>query len=181
MKKTASYLVFLCIASMSLSAQSSKDLFIGVQPDITREIKDNEEKIFSVNVLPLVAQVNLNEYSGIRISPVLNLDSDTGELSNLGGQLIIPVYFLAKKSPLAGGVYAAPVLGFSHNRRSTGNELTLAIEPGYSWVFTKGFSMNLGLQLGGTNFMGGNTDTGWRNHAGIKFSLGYTFKSKHKT
>jgi hypothetical protein len=177
MKKTASYLVLLLAASISLSAQSPNKLFIGLMPELTREIKDNEEKIYSVNVLPLVVQAYLNEYSGIRFSSVLNLDSDSKELSNTGGQLALPVYFLAKGGSLASGVYAAPVLGFSHNRRSGGNEFTLALEPGYSWIFTKGFSMNLGLQLGGTYFTKNKPDAGWRNHAGVKFSLGYTFKS----
>lgn len=175
MKKIALYLTLLLAASMTLNAQTSKRLFIGILPDITREIKDNEDKVFSVNVLPLVAQVYLNEYNGIRISPLLNLDSDTKQLSNVGGQLAFPIYFLAKRGALASGVYAAPVVGFSHNRRSGGKELTLAIEPGYSWIFPRGFSMNLGLQLGGTNFSGGSADKGWRNHAGLKFSLGYTF------
>jgi hypothetical protein len=176
-KRTVLYLALMLTASMSLDAQNSKRLFIGIQPDITREIKDNEEKIFSVNVLPLVAQVYLNEFSGIRISPILNLDHDSKELSNVGTQLVFPVYFLVIRSTRSSGVYASPVLGFSHNRRSGGNELTLAIEPGYSWIFANGFSMNLGLQLGGTNFLGGTADTGWRNHAGLKFSLGYTFLS----
>jgi hypothetical protein len=175
MKRIALYLTLFLAASMTLNAQTSKRLFIGILPDITREIKDNEEKVFSVNVLPLVAQLYLNEYTGIRIASILNLDSDSKELSNMGGQLAFPVYFLAKRSEMASGVYAAPVVGFSHNRRSGGRELTLALEPGYSWIFSTGFSMNLGLQLGGTNFMGGHADTGWRNHAGAKFSLGYTF------
>jgi hypothetical protein len=177
MKKTSLSLLLLLAAILSLSAQSSYKVYIGMMPEITREIQDNEEKIFSVNVLPLVAQFYLNAYNGIRISPLLNLDSDTKELSNVGGQLAFPIYFLAKRGALASGVYAAPVVGFSHNRRSAGKELTLAIEPGYSWIFPRGFSMNLGLQLGGTNFIGGSADAGWRNHAGLKFSLGYTFKS----
>lgn len=179
MKKTALYLILLLIAGMSLSAQSPNKLFIGLMPELTREIKDNEEKVYSVNVLPLVVQAYLNEYTGIRLSSLLNLDSDSKELSNIGGQLALPVYFLAKRSSLASGVYAAPVLGFSHNRRSEGDELTLALEPGYSWVFTRGFSMNLGLQLGGTYFTKDEPDAGWRNHAGLKFSLGYTFKKSN--
>jgi len=178
MKKTALYLALLLVASMTIKAQTSKRLFIGILPDITREIKDNEEKVYSVNVLPLVAQVYLNEFSGIRISSVLNLESSSKELSNVGAQLAFPVYFLARRGPKASGIYTAPVLGFSHNRQSGGNELTLAIEPGYSWVFKRGFSMNLGLQLGGTYFSIHEPNAAWRNHAGLKFSLGYTFRSK---
>lgn len=89
---------------LALTGQDSKKFFIGLQPDITREIKDNEEKVFSVNVMPLVVQAYLNEHTGIRLSPVMKL----------------------------GASY------FSH---------VAEVE-------------------------------GWRNHAGVMFSLGYTFRSK---
>jgi hypothetical protein len=178
MKKSALPLILLLVACMMLSAQNSKKLFVGILPDITREIKDNEEKVFSVNVIPLAIQVYLNKFSGIRISTILNLESSSKEISNVGAQLGFPVYFLAKRSPGAAGIYAAPVLGFTHNKQSGGNELTLAIEPGYSWVANSGFSMNMGLQLGGTYFTPTQEAEGWRNHSGIKFSLGYTFRTK---
>ena len=178
MKKTALYLALFLAACTTLSAQNSKKLFVGILPDITREIKDNEEKVYSVNVLPLAAQVYLNEFSGIRISTILNLESSSKKISNVGAQLGFPVYFLARRGPGAAGVFAAPVLGFTHNRQSGGNELTLAVEPGYSWLTASGFSMNLGLQLGGTYFTHTGESEGWRNHSGIKFSIGYTFRSE---
>ena len=96
----------------------------------------------------------------------------------MGAQLGFPVYCLAKRGPGAAGIYAAPVLGFTHNKQSGGNEFTLAIEPGYSWVTSGGFSMNLGLQLGGSYFTPTQQADGWRNHSGIKFSIGYTFRSE---
>jgi len=178
MKKPALSLALFLAACMMLSAQNSKKLFVGILPDITREIKDNEEKVYSVNVMPLAAQVYLNEFSGIRISTILNLESSSKEISNVGAQLGFPVYFLARRGPGAAGVYAAPVVGFTHNRQSGGNELTLAVEPGYSWLTASGFSMNLGLQLGGTYFTPTGESEGWRNHSGIKFSIGYTFRSE---
>ena len=128
--------------------------------------------------MPLVTQFYLNEFSGIRLSTILNLESSSKEISNVGAQLGFPVYFLVKQGPRAGGIYAAPVLGFTHNKQSGGNELTLVIEPGYSWVTVSGFSMNLGLQLGGTYFTPTQEAEGWRNHSGLKFSLGYTFRIK---
>jgi len=71
---------------MTISGQGTRKLFIGILPDITREIKDNDEKVFS---------------------------------------------------------------------------------------------MNLGLQLGGTYFTANDPSGGWRNHTDVKFSPGYTFRSKY--
>lgn len=177
MKKPFLNIVMLFTMILALQGQDSRKLFLGLQPDITREIKGNEEKVFSVNIVPLVAQLYLNEFTGIRLAPLLNLEPKSKEISHVGAQLGFPVYFLLKRGPKAGGVYAAPVVGFSHNKQSEGNELTLAIEPGYSWLTLMGFSINLGLQLGGTYFTPTEQAEGWRNHAGLKFSLGYTFRS----
>lgn len=102
----------------------------------------------------------------------------TKKISNVGAQLALPIYFLHKHGQRAGGVYTALVLGLSHNQLSTGKEFTIAVEPGYSWILENGFSMNLGLQLGGSYFTPTDEAEGWRNHAGLKFSLGYTFHSK---
>ncbi len=168
----------LFISILALQGQDTKKLFLGLQPDITREIKDNEENSFSINILPLVVQVYLNEASAIRLTSILNLENNSKQISNVGAQLAVPIYFLHKRGPKAAGVYTAAVLGLSHNQQSGGNEITLAIEPGYSWVLEKGFSMNLGLQLGGTYFTPTADAEGWRNHAGLKFSLGYTLRSK---
>ena len=85
---------------------------------------------------------------------------------------------MGKKPTAVSGLFAAPVFGFSHNKVSTSNEITVALEPGYTWVLEKGFTMNLGLQLGGTYFTASDESGGWRNHTGVKFSLGYTFRSK---
>jgi hypothetical protein len=153
-------------------------LFIGLQADITIEIKNNEEKVFAVNVLPLVAQYYATDEIAFRITPLLNLQSDTWQVSNVGGQLGMPVYFLAACTNWISGFYAAPVFGFSYNLATVSNELTCALEPGYTWIMEKGFSMNLGLQLGATYFTAQDENHGWRNHTGVKFSLGYTFRSK---
>ena len=148
MKKISLNIVLLFISILALQGQDTKLFFFGLQPDITREIKDNEENTFSINILPLVAQVYLNEAFTIRITSIVNRENSSKKISNVGAQLAVPIYFLHKHSQKAAGVYTALVLGLSHNQLSTGNEFTIAVEPGYSWVLEKGFSMNLGLQLG---------------------------------
>ena len=178
MKTFSLNLMLLFGLTLALAGQSKNKLFIGVQPDITREIKNNDEKVFSVNVMPLVAQYYMNDEIALRFSSILNLQSDTKEFSNLGGQLGMPVYFFAKHTDWVRGFYAAPVFGFTHNLATVSNELTCALEPGYTWIMEKGFSMNLGLQLGATYFTAQDENHGWRNHTGVKFSLGYTFRSK---
>ena len=179
MKNLSLSLLLLCSITMTISGQGTRKLFIGILPDITREIKDNDDNVFNINVLPVAAQFYVNEFAAIRLGSILNLQSDTRSISNVGGQLGIPVYPLGKHPGAVNGLYAAPVFGFNHNKFTTANEITLALEPGYSWVLNKGFSMNLGLQLGGTYFTSNDSSRGWRNHTGVKFSLGYTFRSKY--
>ena len=164
--------------TLSLAGQSKHKFFIGIQPDITREIKNNEENVFSVNVVPLVAQYYFNEEIALRLSSTVNLQSDTRELSNVGGQLGMPIYIFAGRADWVRRFYASPVFGFSHNLVTESNELTCALEPGYTWIMEKGFSMNLGFQLGATYFTAQDENHGWRNHSGVKFSLGYTFRSQ---
>ncbi len=177
MKKLSLNLMLLFGLTLALAGQSTNKLFIGLQPDITREIKNNDQKVFSVNVVPLVAQYYMNDEIAFRLTTIVNLQSDTKEISNLGGQLGMPVYIFAKRTNWVGGFYAAPVFGFSHNLATFSNEITCAMEPGYSWIMEKGFSMNLGLQLGASYFTAQDENHGWRNHTGVKFSLGYTFRS----
>jgi hypothetical protein len=177
MNKPCLYIILIFGLTLSLKGQSSYRFFIGVQPDVTREIKHNDEKVFSVNVLPLVAQFYFNEEIAIRFSSIMNLQSNTRELSNLGGQLGMPVYLFAGRKDWIMGFFASPVFGFTHNRLTVSNEITWAVEPGYSWRLDNGFSMNMGVQLGATYFTVQDENHGWRNHTGVKFSLGYTFRS----
>ena len=157
--------------------QQKGSLYLGLGPDITTE-KEYAKGEFDVNVLPFVIQYNLNNYMGIRASTMINLHVNNGtEVSHVGGQLGLPIYFLSGASSAVTGIYLAPVLGVSHNLISEGNEITAAAEAGYTWLTNSGFTMNLGLQLGGTYFTANDETAGWRNHSGIKFSLGYTFRN----
>lgn len=87
MKKLVLIFSLITTLGIMLQGQSTRKLFLGIQPDLTREIKNNDEKAFSVNVLPMAAQVYLNENTGIRISSILNLRNTTRSISHVGGQL----------------------------------------------------------------------------------------------
>jgi hypothetical protein len=161
--------------------QQKGSLFLGLGPDITTE-KEYDKGEFDVNVLPFDIQYYLNKTIAIKASTVINLHvGDDTQISQLGGQLSIPIYFLSGSSSPVSGIYLAPVLGLSHNQISKGNEITAAAEAGYTWITPSGFTMDLGLQLGGTYFTANDETAGWRNHSGIKFRLGYTFKNGKKT
>ena len=161
--------------------QQKGSFYLGLGPDFTTE-KEYEKGEFDVNVLPFVIQYNLTNYIGIRASTVVNLHVKDGtEVSQVGGQLALPVYIRSEASSPVSGIYLAPVLGMSHNMISEGNEITAAAEAGYTWITNSGFTMNLGLQLGGTYFTANDESAGWRNHSGFKFSLGYTFRNAKKS
>jgi len=91
MKKLSLNLMLLFGLTLFLTGQSSNKLFIGLQPDITREIKNNDQKVFSVNVVPLVAKYYMNDEIAFRLTTIVNLQSDTKEISNLGAS-----YFTAQ-------------------------------------------------------------------------------------
>jgi len=155
--------------------QQKGSLFLGLTPDLTVE-PDYDKGEFDVNIIPLVAQYYLSPTLALKVATIVNLHVNEGsEISHLGGQFSVPVYFLSQKESFASGFYLAPVFGISHNMISEGNELTAALEPGYTWITESGFTMNLGVQLGGTYFTANDETAGWRNHFGLKFSLGYTF------
>ena len=90
MKNLCLSLLLLCSLTMTISGQGTRKLFIGILPDITREIKDNDEKVFSINVLPVAAQFYVNEFAAIRLASILNLQSDTRSISNVGVSQEIP-------------------------------------------------------------------------------------------
>jgi len=168
--------LLMFLGNCHVSAQQKGALYLGLSPDITTE-KEYGKGEFDLNVLPIVIQYYLNNTVAIRVSSTVNLHIGNGtEIAQVGGQVAIPVYFLSKSSSAISGIYLAPLGGMSHNYISASNEITTAAEAGYTWNLPGGFTMNLGLQLGGTYFTAEDETAGWRNHSGIKFSLGYTFR-----
>ena len=176
--KISIVLLVLLLGSSHVNAQQKGALYLGLGPDITTE-KEYEKGEFDINIVPLVFQYYLNKTVAIRASSLVNLHvGDGSEISQVGGQLALPVYFLSKASSGISGIYLAPLVGMSHNYISEGQEITPAGEAGYTWILPGGFTMNMGLQLGATYFTANDETAGWRNHSGIKFSLGYTFRNK---
>ena len=178
--KTAIYkisllLVLILMGKQSGFGQEKGSLFIGLGPDITKE-KDYEKGEFDVNVLPFDIQYYLSKTIALKASAVVNLHvADRTEISQVGGQLAVPIYFLRGTEIPFSGIYLAPLFGWAHNYISQGNEITAAAEAGYTWITPGGFTLNLGLQLGGSYFTARDETAGWRNHSGLKFRLGYTF------
>ena len=84
-------------------------------PDITVE-RDYEKGEFDLNIAPLVVQYYLGPKLALKAASIVNLHVHEGsEISHLGGQLSLPVYFLAHKESFASGIYLAPVFGLTHN------------------------------------------------------------------
>ena len=104
--------------------QQKGSLYLGLGPDITME-KEYTKGEFDVNVLPFVIQYNLNNYMGIRASTVINLHVKDGtEVSHVGGQLALPVYFLSGASSPVSGIYLAHQQWFYNEPGpSTGRDL----------------------------------------------------------
>ena len=175
--KISIVLLVLLLGNHHGYGQQKGALYLGLGPDITTE-KEYEKGEFDINIVPFVLQYYLSKTVAIRASSVVNLHiGNETEISQVGGQLALPVYFLSKASTAISGIYLAPLVGMSHNYISEGNESTAAAEAGYTWILPGGFTMNLGLQLGATYFTADDQTAGWRNHSGLKYSLGYTFRN----
>lgn len=173
--KTLWILILLSGLLTNISAQNMKRTFIGIQPMITKE-KFYDKGEFDLNIVPLVVQVSLSELVEIRAISIVNMHFGTSsEVSHVGAELGLPLYPFRKRESAMKGIYAAPVFAMVHNRVTSSKEYTFAIEPGYSWIFQKGFSMNAGLQLGGTYFDGTFDGNALKDHFGFKISLGYSF------
>ena len=123
--------------SLACVGQSSNELFIGLLPDVTVEIKNNDQKAFSVNILPVVAQLYINDYASIRVSPVLNLESISKSFSNIGGQMGFPIYPFGTSTQGIKGVYAAPVFGFNHNKLTSSMKSQSQLNQGIHGFLTK--------------------------------------------
>lgn len=173
--QTLLLLIVLLANNKTGYGQEKGAVFLGLTPDITVE-KDYDRGEFDINIVPIVFQYYLSPTLALKAASIVNLHVYEGsQISHLGGQISGPVYFLSQKESFASGFYLAPLFGFAHNLLSDGNEFTTAIEPGYTWISEGGFTMNLGIQLGATYFTAGDETGGWRDHFGLKFSLGYTF------
>jgi hypothetical protein len=164
---------FLLIGTM-LFAQKDFSYFIGIQPSVTKE-PFYEAKEFDVNIVPLAFQVPLNKKMDIRLTSLFNYHfGPQNQISDVGFELATPFYFSKKehKYAFSKGFQLAPVLNFGRNFLNEHNTLTLAVEPGYFFLFDRGFALGVNLQLGGSYFMYSGDENIWRQHLGVKVNLG---------
>lgn len=165
-----------CMVS-SLEGQSGKELYIGIQPTISIET-ESEQSELTMTLPSLILEAGITEMVHLRIMTSFEmLSSEVSILSHIGLQAGLPVYFLSGREGPASGFYLAPLGGFSWDQLNSRQELTIAFEPGYSWCFSSGFTMKLGIQLGGTRVVGGGGLATLHEHTEAVFSLGYTFRS----
>lgn len=165
----------ILFVTLAVNAQHEGELYLGLSPEITIE-KEYDPGEFDFNALPLVLQYWLSDPLAIRITTTMNTHVLDGmSLSQAGGQLLLPWYFLHKLETGLSGFYLAPLAGFSYNLLTNSEEVSLGIEPGYTWFSPSGFSIFLGFQAGATWFGSEDETAGWRSHGGVKFSLGFRF------
>lgn len=165
-----------CMAA-SLKGQSGKEFYIGVQPTISIDSRSEQNEL-NLTLPSLILEAGLTEMVHLRIMASFDmLTSDHSRLSYYRFQAGLPVYFLAGREDPSSGIYLGPLGGFGRDLMNSGDEFTIALEPGYSWCFKSGFTMKLGIQLGGACLMGDGGQVTWHEHTEAVFSLGYTFRS----
>ena len=164
------------LISTVVFSQTSKPIFVGIQPAVTKE-KFYTEKEFDINVVPLVFQIPLCKQMDLRIGTLANyhFGGEKQQFSDIGFQLVAPVFLKAKEETnlKSFGFYAAPVLGLGRNLVNEHYTTTVAAEAGYMFEATKRFTLSMGLQLGGSYFTYDNLPNKWVQHFGYKINLGF--------
>ena len=178
-KYFAAILNLLLISQTFVLAQEKRPVFIGLQPSFTRETF-YEEGEFDINIVPLMVQVPIDKMVDIRFTSEVNYHfGSTNCISDVGGQIVLPIYFKKKESTknISHGFYAGPVLGLGQNLLDDHNTVTLAIEPGYLFKANKSFTLALGMQLGASYFDNFNMPNAWYSHLGLKINIGFWVKN----
>lgn len=168
-------LTLLTIYSVNLFGQTKRQLYIGVQPAITVE-PFYEEGELDLNVLPLIFETPINSRINLRISPIVNyhLGGVTNGFSDLSIFIVLPIFLKTNKddNSIPYGFYLGPVVGFGRNLINNHYTTTLAVEPGYMFETKKRFTINLGIQFGGSYFSYDTEPKKWVFHWGPKVTFG---------
>lgn len=163
----------LCLSSI-ISAQSSRALFLGLQPGLTKE-KFYEKNEFDINVVPLVFQLSLNKRIDIRIVTLANYHfGDEQQFSDVGLLTSLPVFIFKKEAlkDASSGFFIGPHIGVSKNLLNEHYTTNIALEPGYMFSFSDRFAISAYLQYGGSYFAYHDGSSKWEQHFGIKVDLG---------
>lgn len=159
-----------------LQAQNeNKFNFIGLNPGVTVEPL-YEKGEWDINIIPIVYQRPLTKRVDARLTTICNLGirNDGNELSHVGLEMAFPLFLKPKESvrQSSKGLFFAPMISLTRNRRENHNNVGLWLEPGYNFLFDNAFALSIGIQLGGTYFAFDNGHTEWNNHLGVKVIFG---------
>lgn len=171
-------LLFILI-NLCTIAQQKKSIFIGINPSVTIE-QSYPRGCFDINILPLVIEYNITKNFDIRGISLLNYGFRNlgSALINVGAELSFPYYLnFAKSAPqTSSGFFVAIGSAFTRNIYYNHKNISVFLEPGYSFLWDNKFSLIIDMQYGRTFFFydDGNTIIG--NHFGVKFILGWWVK-----
>jgi len=166
---------FLLCLSSTINAQSSRAIFLGIQPGVTKE-KFYEKNEFDINVVPIVFQVSLNKRIDLRFVTLANYHfGDEQQFSDVGLLTSLPVYIFKKEEldDPSSGFFIGPHVGLSKNLLNEHYTANFAIEPGYQHSFSDRFALSAYLQYGGSYFAYHDGSSKWEQHFGIKVDLGF--------
>ncbi|WP_373522280.1 hypothetical protein [Aquiflexum sp.] len=135
-----------------------------------------EKGELDINIIPIVYQTPLTNIFDLRLTSICNLGirNEGNEISHFGIETALPIFFKAKqdKKESSKGLFVAPIVSLTRNRKEEHNNVGLWVEPGYNLLFDNKFALSFGLQLGGTYFSYDNGQTKWGNHFGVKIIFG---------
>lgn len=178
MKSLKNYLILFSLITLCLNqlySQEKRPVFIGLQPSFTKETFYEKDEL-DINIIPLMVQIPVGKQIGLRFTSEVNYHfGPTDGISDVGGQIVMPIYFRKKENAknMSHGFYAGPVLGLGQNLLDDHNTLTIAVEPGYMFKANKSFTLALGLQLGASYFDYFNKPNAWYSHFGFKINIGF--------
>ncbi len=175
LKYLSSILILYIITNSIVYAQDSRPVFLGLQPSFTKETFYDKNE-FDINIIPLIVQVPFGKRIDLRTTSEVNFHFGPSDgISDVGLQLVMPVYFKKKENTktISYGFYAGPVLGLGTNLIDDHNTLTIAAEPGYMFKSNNSFTLALGLQVGASYFDYFNKSNTWYSHIGIKINIGF--------
>ncbi len=175
MKTTSIFFLFFLIVTNGIFAQTTKPIFIGLEPAITKE-KFYEEKEFDINIIPIVIQFPVTKRLDLRFTTLANYHfCGDNKFSDIGLFSVLPIFLKKKEytSDKSSGFYIGPVSGFGKNLINKHYTTTVALESGFMFPTSNKFSLTLGLQFGGSHFAYENQSNKWMQHFGYKVNIGF--------
>jgi len=172
------YLVFTAIlfASSMCNVQANTNRlnhFVGLTPSLTAE-PFYETGEYDVNILPLVYQRNVLEKVDIRMTSLVNygIRKNENKLSHLGVEFAFPfhIYGQTPSPSPSEGFFVAPIFSIAQEQIKQELHVGVWVEPAYQFIFSRDYSMSIGLQLGVTWI-----DSDMVDHFGGKFIFGRWF------